>query len=406
MASVRKRITTKQDGTQSIAWQISWYDASGKRRTATRATKREADALAAQRILAPGTTRAPRRLDASVERFLADFAALVAAGERRETTLRQKHQHLRRHFVDHDIGARQIAEIRAHDLQAHIDALIADGVSLALTRKIVASIRQFWKFAAVRDWTGDAGAAAAASAPRAAGRHRTIKPARIPPKAECKAMLTAADRRAEIDRGRAAALFRVVMFAGLRAGEVRALGWSAIDLAAGEIRVERAADKYQTIHARPKTDHGRRTVPIGPDTIAALKRWRLACPPSPHDLAFPNERGGVWRHDHLYRNTWTPVLKAAGLADKIKPGRARNDARGSYAPAVWRPRYSPHTARHIAASIWIEQSAKAGAAVSSKWIMQKLGHASIRLSQELYGHLWPDAEGDAAIAAAAERAFD
>jgi hypothetical protein len=38
--------------------------------------------------------------------------------------------------------------------------------------------------------------------------------------------------------------------------------------------------------------------------------------------------------------------------------------------------------------------------------MQKLGHSSIRLSQELYGHLWPTPDTDAQIAAAAERAFD
>jgi hypothetical protein len=35
-----------------------------------------------------------------------------------------------------------------------------------------------------------------------------------------------------------------------------------------------------------------------------------------------------------------------------------------------------------------------------------MGHSTMKLVDDLYGHLWPDLEEDARLAAAADRAFD
>lgn len=404
MASITKiTYPPKKDGSRSSAWRVRWYDATGREREKAFSKKRDAEAFAAEKTLRPGSIGRDRLADI-VGAYLASYERLVEAGERRETSLRQRRQHLERHFIDHPIGRERAGEIRASALQKHIDALIAGGVSLALARKVLGSIRHFWKWAAARDFV-EAGIADAASVPISSIGKNPRR--RIPTKAECKAILEASDGRTASDRGKAAAFVRVVMFAGLRAGEARALQWRDIDLNAGTIRIRRSADKYQTIHETPKSVAGNRSVPIGPETIQALRVWRLACPQNELELAFPNQHGAVWRHDHLYRNLWIPVMRAAGLAEKRDTPRKRKDAKGRiYNVPEWRPEFGPHTARHIAASIWIEQSARAGSPVSQKWIQEKIGHSTIKLTLDVYGHLWESAADDAAIAAAAERFFD
>ena len=61
------------------------------------------------------------------------------------------------------------------------------------------------------------------------------------------------------------------------------------------------------------------------------------------------------------------------------------------------PAFGPHTLRHVAASLWIEQDVK------PKKLQELLGHATLQLTMDLYGHLWTDPAGDDAIAQASER---
>lgn len=92
---------------------------------------------------------------------------------------------------------------------------------------------------------------------------------RFPTKDEVRHLLRAADRRD--DRGMAAALVRVLCFCGLRASEVRALRRLDIDFPCGRLNVRQRADAWQRI-GPCKTRSGRRTIPLPPDTAAALKR--------------------------------------------------------------------------------------------------------------------------------------
>jgi integrase len=400
MASVRKKLgTPRRDGTRPVKWVASWYDRDGRQREKYFDLKTDAKAHAAAMEIDPGAAGRATLAEAS-ESFLSAYEGLVEAGERRRSSYDQKRQHLRQHAGGAPIAAMRMAEIRTRDIQAFYDGLIEGGTSYALARKIAQTVRQFWKWAAARDLTGQPGAAAAATiaAPRS---RRLAEPVEIPDRSECRAMLDAADDRD--DRGRAAALVRLVMFGGLRAGELRALRRS-VDLVLNGpvpgVHVRRSADKYGEIHDAPKTDASRRFVPLGPETISALRRWSLAAPKGELDLLFPSDTGGLWDHAGLYRNTWTPVMRAAGLADQTGREAPRRHPRGAYAPAIWTPRYSPKTARHIAASLWIDQGA------GPKQIMARMGHATVKLTMELYGHLWPADAADAAMAAKAERAFD
>ena len=79
------------------------------------------------------------------------------------------------------------------------------------------------------------------------------------------------------------------------------------------------------------------------------------------------------------RMCWTPLMAACGLM------------------VGDRPKYEFHHLRHAAASLLIEQGAQ------PKRIQELMGHSSIRVTFDIYGHLFADAEADQALMAAAER---
>ena len=63
------------------------------------------------------------------------------------------------------------------------------------------------------------------------------------------------------------------------------------------------------------------------------------------------------------------------------------------------PAFGPHTLRHVYASLQIEQG------VSPKRLQRLMGHATLKLTLDTYGHLWPDESADRARARAVENAL-
>jgi integrase len=85
----------------------------------------------------------------------------------------------------------------------------------------------------------------------------------------------------EVDR----ALWATAFYAGLRLGELRALRWDDVDLVAGLIRVERGWDDKAGAIA-PKSEKGRRRVPIMGALAGYLERHRELTGRSGRDLVF------------------------------------------------------------------------------------------------------------------------
>jgi integrase len=413
MASVRKKEgRPRKDGTLPIYWVVSWVDLDGKQRTRNCKTQKEAKALAAEKTLTPGQNHETQVRDVA-NAFLAHFLQLWHSKERSRSTYEQKRQHLEIHLLADPIARERISELDAPKLQRFFDRLIEQGVSYALARKIAATVKQMIQWGALRGTPARDGALAAhVTAPRS---KRLAKPAEIPPRDKCKSILDAADQRAVQDRGRARAAVRVLMLNGLRPGELRALDWADFILAGAHPRVtiRRSADKWNTIAALPKTDTSVRTLALSPDTVMALKAWKLACPPTHPDtaarlkaaggsgaLAFPNAMGKVWPNEAITRNMWTPLLRAVGLASGQPSKTRKHHPNGDYREMIWTPHYSLKQARHVAASVAIANGAQ------PKKVQSMMGHSTIKLTMDLYSHLWPDDEEDARMAAAADRAFD
>ncbi len=194
----------------------------------------------------------------------------------------------------------------------------------------------------------------------------------IPSKEDIRAMLTHA-------QGRWRPLIVTAVFTGLRASELRGLQWGDVDLEAGQqLTVRQRADRWGTIGS-PKSHAGKRTVPLAPMVVNALKEWWPACPEGAAGLVFPNTKGNVDSLPNMHRRGLGALQIAAGIAT---PGR---DKKGK---PVMKPKYGLHSLRHAAASLFIEQG------FSPKRVQTLMGHSSIQMTFDTYGHLFPAADDD------------
>jgi len=181
--------------------------------------------------------------------------------------------------------------------------------------------------------------------------------------------------------------------AGLRASELRGLTWRNIDLVRKTITIDRRADRKNVI-GPPKSAAGWRTIPMLDLLVTELKQWKLRCPPSDLDLVFPSGAGTPIYHANIVLQFQEPLQIAAGITrPKISRGKAVVNKEGA---AVMEARYTLHCFRHAAASLWIERR------VAPKRVQTWMGHSSIQVTFDTYGHLFAAMEDDAATMAAVE----
>jgi integrase len=147
--------------------------------------------------------------------------------------------------------------------------------------------------------------------------------------------------------------------------------------------VRQRADRYNRI-GPPKSDAGERTVPLAPMLINVLRTWKLARPKGDLDLVFPNSRGGVADYSNIIKRGLRPVVIAAGVVTKT--GAAKY-------PGL-------HSLRHFYASWCINRRVDGGLELPLKLVQARLGHASIQMTADRYGHLFPRGDDGAELAAA------
>ena len=219
----------------------------------------------------------------------------------------------------------------------------------------------------------------------------------IPTMAEIKAICGAA-------QGRWRPLLLTATFTGLRASELRGLEWSNVNFEKGEISVRQRADRYNKI-GKPKSAAGYRTVPVPPQVLDVLRRWKMECPPGPNGkaLVFPNTRGKIESHPNIIERGLIPAVLRAGVADVVKDagGKVVLDDQGK---PLMRPRYTGmHVFRHFFASWCIGRKIDGGRELPAKLVQTWLGHSSIKMTLDVYGHLLPRGDDVAELAEAAAR---
>lgn len=257
-----------------------------------------------------------------------------------------------RHVVD-EIGMIPLGDVRARHIERMYDHLTEH-----LAPNTLAVLHTTFKLAlsdAVRLELLPSNPALQVNAPR-----RTIRPGRRHlTVTELAALLAVAHGTQRY------ALWAVMALQGLRIGEALALRWGDIDRTAGLLRVDetltRDWDGGQTT-GPPKTETSGRLIPLGETVRAALAAHQVLIGDAgwtwgPDDWVFPS-RQGCRLHPATVGHQLMRDCEAAGLEP-----------------------ITPHILRHTCATLHMD------AGTSHLVVKSILGHASIQMTVDLYGHV-------------------
>ncbi|VWX52978.1 tyrosine-type recombinase/integrase [Novosphingobium sp. 9U] len=387
MAAIRKRTWTASDGTQKQAWLVDYRDQAGKRRAKQFARKKDADAFVTKASweVSQGTHTADSQ-SITVEKAGQNWIERAEREALEPSTIKSYREHLRLH-INPLLGAKRLNQLTKPMVEEYRDQLLDGGHSRIMAAKVLRSLSSLLKEAQRVGYVGQ-NVAHGITVKRSGRDKAKVVP---PTKEHMRALIEAAG--AETARPIDKPLLLVLLFAGLRASEIRALTWSNVDLKRGTITVDRRADPANLI-GPPKSASGFRTIPVPVSVVSELKRWKLRCPASRLDLVFPSAAGTPIFHNNLVLSFQEPLQLAAGISrPKLVDGKPVKDEQGQ---TVREGLYSLHDFRHAAASLWIEQK------VAPKRVQAWMGHASIALTFDVYGHLFAAQEEDAAVMAALE----
>jgi integrase len=190
-----------------------------------------------------------------------------------------------------------------------------------------------------------------------------------------------------IERERLAAAFVLLATTGMRRGEALGLRWRDVDLAAGRLSIVQTITtvRDKMVISPPKTARSRRLVSLDPDTVAALRD---------HRRRHNQERlraGESWsgEGDFVFTNE---------VGEPVHPS-ALSRLFASYVRRSGLPMIRLHDLRHTYATVAL------GAGVHPKVVSERLGHATIAVTLDLYSHVTPAIDAEAA-ALVASRIFD
>ena len=370
------------DGSTSTRWQVRYRDASGRRRARQFDRKAEATAFG-DTVMAEvrAGTHVPDRDTVTVSQAATTWLDACAAGRDgrdpvEPTTLRQYGQHVRLHIVPM-LGGMRLAQLTPQRVRLFRDEdLLKGGRSRAMAKKVLVSLSAICGEARARGQL----VVNPCDGVTVIRSSRGKAPAIIPSKDDVRRLLARAEawtgQGGPLPRHKALWFHTLLLFmvtTGTRLSEARGAAIADLDLARAVYAVRGRADERGVI-GPPKSAAGVRDLELTSTLVAALERWLRVAPRSPH--VFPDGEGRVVGMQSVYRKFWHPLLVACGLARKV----ITPDGGVEHETA-----FSVHDLRHFHASLQIE------AGMQAKELQVHMGHASIQMTMDVYGHLFDDA---------------
>lgn len=286
-----------------------------------------------------------------------------------ESSMTTKRKALVGRSVLDELGARKLADVTRVELQDLADRLIAGGLDPSTVRNCLMPLRALFRRAFSRNEVA-VNPTTALELPAVRGRRERY------------ASPDEAERLIGILAKRDRALWSVAFYAGLRLGELLALTWDDVDLAVGVIRVRRSYDQRSRQFVEPKSRAGRRDVPVASVLRDALVEHKMAT--RDDGLVFgrsPDEPFSASAVTARAKRAWLTAER------KRKAAVEAGEENASTVPVV---PIGLHEARHTYASLMI------AAGVNAKALSTYMGHSSISITLDRYGHLMPGNEAEAA----------
>jgi integrase len=382
--SVRKRAWKTAAGEAKEAWVVDYADQGGNRRLKTFKRKKEADAFETRsRFEITQGTHTADSASVTVAEAAEKWLETCRARGLERSTIDAYEQHVRLH-IGPLLGRVKLSQVSTPGVREFEDKLRLDGRSPAMVRKILTSLGSLLSDAQERGLVSrnvvrDLGSRRKKGVDRRADRRqkgRVKVGVEIPSREEIRAIVAALE-------GRWRPIILTAIFTGLRASELRGLRWSDVDLKKGELHVRQRADRYNEI-GRPKSESGERTVPLPPIVANALREWKLVCTKCDTDIVFASSGGRIQYHSNLVKYALIPAQIAAGV---MTP-----DGNAKY-PGL-------HALRHFYASWCINRREDGGLGLTPKLVQERLGHSTIGMTLDVYGHLFPRGDDGSELAAA------
>jgi integrase len=301
----------------------------------------------------------PTRLTVAeyLDRWLDDYAR-PKLGER---TVMSYETTLRLHVIP-QVGHLQLTALKPLHVQAIYASMRAKGLSGTTCLHTHRVLREALKWA-VRWELAPRNPADSVDAPRS-----TTKPARTSSLEELARLLKAAD---ETPLG---VLVRLAVHTGMRLGEVLGLRWQDVDLENQCLRIELTFGADGRFR-KPKTESSRRTISLDDEIaedLAAHRRaqleHRLSLGPDyeDNDLVFADPLGRP-RSQHSVDRAWNHIRKVAGVPDM-----------------------RIHDLRHAMASVALSEG------INIAVVSKRLGHANVSTTLDIYRHVMPGEDKEAA----------
>ncbi len=166
-------------------------------------------------------------------------------------------------------------------------------------------------------------------------------------------------------------LFYILLFTGCRRAEALALRWSDVDLLLCQLSVTRSMQfvDNKITFKQPKTVKSRRLIALSPSTVIVLQKYQEAQNRMRQtlDLSLVTDNDLVFSHwdgtpllPNSVTHAWKRLARRCGLKD-----------------------IRLHDARHTHASLLLKQG------VHPKIVQERLGHAGIAVTLDLYSHVAP-----------------
>jgi integrase len=384
--SVRKRKWTTRSGELREAWQVDYTDAKGERHAETFTKKRDADARhdAVRKGVREGTHTVVDKT-VTFAKIAESYLEYIEAEGRERTTITGYRTHINKH-LNPLIGAEKLAHITAARIEEVRDELVKT-MSRPMARKVLQTIKAVLAYAHRKHKVAQnvALSTKVTKDKRTEGRKLEVG-VDIPLPAEIEAIIRSA-------KGRWKPLILTAAFTGLRASELRGLRWQDVNLKTGEISVRQRADIHNKIGA-PKSVTSVRTFVMRPHVVATLREWKLACPPG--ELVFPNNSGNIESLSNIIQRGYDVAQVAAGVTAQ-KTDKSSNIILDQDGNPVIVARYNFHALRHFFASYLINRRVDGGLELPPKIVQDRLGHSTITMTMDRYGHLFPTNGDDTAM---------
>jgi integrase len=312
-----------------------------------------------QIALRKGLLRSPSRVtlrEAAEEWLTAATGALVRtrSGETYKPAAVRAYRQALKQRVLPQLGHKRLTSITHTMLQDFADELLAQGLSPSTVCNALLPVRAIFRRAFARGVVA-VNPTLKLALPAVRGRRdRVATPNEVGPLLDA---LLPADR----------AIYATALYAGLRAGELQALQWEDIDLHTNLIHVRRGWDPVAGFIA-PKSRAGERRVPITQTLRRELINHRL--------------RQGNGATGFVFPSTRKPTRPFAPRTLALHTSKAWN--------AKTLTRIGLHECRHSYAAYMI------AAGINTKALSTYMGHSSITITLDRYGHLLPGNESEAA----------